>query len=191
MNEIRRIQKAEKFRASTDFQKLLSLQEHPTSGEIGRFLMHEIARFLPRVYPDLYNAPIAGGFIHISQVDSSTDFVLTPDLFNPVADIYVQLILHELGVDTSCRTTGEIIKGERNVIPADSIRQYGKNHKNQILEWLAAGQYDNMFVNDDFIARVKKTASLNDLSPESDDDEPSESFGGPLEAPAGRDGGAS
>jgi hypothetical protein len=148
----------EEFRASPDFQKLLAMQEHPTFRETCEFLKHEIARVLPRIYPDLYNAPIAGGFIHISQYDSG-QYILMPDLFNPVADIYTQLALHKLDVDTPCHTTGDIANGKLNLIPADSIERYGKSHKNQILEWLAAKQYDNMFVNKDLIERAKRAAS--------------------------------
>jgi hypothetical protein len=147
----------EELRASPDFQKLLAMQEHPTSRETCGFIKHEVARILPHIYPDLYNGPIAGGFIRMSRLDDS-HYILMADLFNPVADIYVLKALHKLDVDVPCYTVGDIVNEKLNVISADSLERYGESHKNQILEWLAVGHYDNMFVNEDLIERVKRAA---------------------------------
>jgi hypothetical protein len=133
-------------------------QEHPTFHETCRFLEHEIARTLPRIYPDWYNASIACGLVRICRIDSSYDYFLTPDLWSPTVDIYAQLALHKLDFDTPCHTAGDIADGKLNVISAESIRQYGKSHKNQILEWLSAKQFDRMFVNEGLVARVKAVA---------------------------------
>jgi hypothetical protein len=159
MNLLRRIQLAEEARNSPELKKLLSLQEHPTFWEICRFLKHEVARILPDIYPGLYTAPIAGGFVHMSLFDSGPDYIFTADLFNPAADIYTLIALHKLDVDVPCHTAGDIVNGKLNIISVESIRQYGESHKNQILEWLAAGQYDPMFTNEDLLERVKRAAS--------------------------------
>ncbi|MDR1176075.1 MAG: hypothetical protein LBK83_11475 [Treponema sp.] len=93
----------------------------------------------------------------MSRLDDS-HYILMADLFNPVADIYVLKALHKLDVDVPCYTVGDIVNEKLNVISADSLERYGESHKNQILEWLAVGHYDNMFVNEDLIERVKRAA---------------------------------
>jgi hypothetical protein len=159
MNLLRRIQSSEEARNSPEIQKLLSLQEHPTFWETCRFLTHEVARILPRIYPGLYTAPIAGGLVRMTRFDSGPDYILVADLFNPVADIYTLIALHKLDVDVPCHTVGDMLNGKLNVLSAESINRYGESHKNQILEWLAAGQYTRMFTKEDLVARVKKAAS--------------------------------
>jgi hypothetical protein len=157
MNPVRTLQNMEKFRVSPDFQKLKSIQEHPTFYEICRFLEHEIARTLPEIYPEWDEGVIAGCTIRICSTDS--EYRLMPYLWNLAVDLFALKALHELDLDTPCHTVGDIANGKLGLIPTESIRRYGESHKNQILNWLASRQYDNTIVNNTYVERLKMAFS--------------------------------
>jgi hypothetical protein len=54
---------------------------------------------------------------------------------------------------------GDIANGKFGLIPTESIRRYGETHKNQILDWLAAGRYCNTIINDTYVTRLKMAAA--------------------------------
>jgi hypothetical protein len=157
MNPIRHIQKAKEFKTSPDFQKLLAMQEHPTFREICRFLEHMIARTLPDICPDWYVGEIEACIIKIEPAASGWRLI-TP-LYNSILDHYALIVLRKLDFDTPCSTAGDIVDGKLGSMPTESIRRYGKTHKNQILDWLASTQYCNTIINADYVERVRNIAA--------------------------------
>jgi len=95
---------------------------------------------------ELWGKTLFGGRMHVTESDGQYCFYSY--LGSIFMDFSVHAALLQIGVNSPCRTMGDICEGKRlGHVPVPAILEYREKHSDEISAWLKAGVSNGGFIN--------------------------------------------
>ena len=102
-----------------------------------QFLNNAVLENLPSNY-DCWKNSICGHTL--TMIPDDTEVLFEPRLISWDMSFSVNSMLIKLGLNTSCRTVGDFLKGTMGILPIPAVLRYGEEHQEEITAWHKAGR---------------------------------------------------